>query len=87
MCTVPVFRKGASATDNSLIAGRGRALVVTNDLRVLGSTATMQGGVTEPGVERVDIDRDGRGCHTVWRNTTQRSPSSVPRLSLADGLV
>ena len=86
VCSVPVFRKGASATDNSLIAA-GRALVVTNNYGYSGPTATMQGGVTEPGVERVDIDRDGRGCHTVWRNTRQRSPSSVPKLSLANGLV
>jgi hypothetical protein len=86
VCSVPVFDKGASSTDNSLIAA-GRALVVTNNDGYSGPTATMNGGVTQPGIERVDIDRDGHGCHVVWRNTEERSPSSVAKLSLADGLV
>jgi hypothetical protein len=34
----------------------------------------------------VDIDRDGRGCHTVWRSQ-ERAPSVVPKLSLGAGLV
>jgi hypothetical protein len=46
----------------------------------------MNGGVTSPGVERVDLDRDGRGCHSVWRSFV-RAPSVVPKLSLAAGLV
>lgn len=86
VCAVPVFRKGASATDNSLVAAR-RALVVTNNYGYAGPASTANGGVTAPGIERVDVDRDGQGCHKVWRNTTQRSPSAVPKLSLATGLV
>ena len=86
VCRQPVFDKGASATDNSLITA-GRALVVTNNYGYANPTATMEGGVTTPGIARVDVNRDGSGCHTVWTNRTERSPSSVAKLSLADGLV
>jgi hypothetical protein len=86
VCRVPVFRKGASATDNSLIAA-GRGLVVTNNYGYAGPVQTVGGALTAPGVERVDIGRNGNGCHVVWRNRTERSPSAVPKMSLANGLV
>lgn len=86
VCSVPVFTKGASATDNSLIAA-GRRLVVTNNYGYAGPVQTVGGSITAPGIERVDIDRDGSGCHVAWRNDTERSPSAVPKLSLANGLV
>ncbi len=86
VCSVPVFRRGASATDNSLIAA-GRALVVTNNYGYDGPVRDALGGTSEPGLERIDVDRDGRGCHRVWRNTTESSTSAVPKLSLATGLV
>jgi hypothetical protein len=54
ICSEPVFRRGASATDNSLI-GTDRALVVENNYGYSGITATMQGAVTEPGLTRVDV--------------------------------
>ena len=60
-------------------------MVVENNYGYTGPTATV-GGSTEPGVERVDIDADGKGCHTVWRST-ERAPSVVPKLSLENGLV
>lgn len=86
VCAQPVFRKGASATDNTLIAA-GRSLIVTNNHGYLGPVRTLAGQGTAPGVERVDLDADGRGCRVVWRNRTVRSPSAVPKLSLATGLV
>jgi hypothetical protein len=85
VCRQPVFRKGASATDQSLVAGR-RSLIAENNYGYTGPTSTMNGGVTRPGVERVDLDLDGRGCHSVWRSAV-RAPSVVPKLSLAAGLV
>ncbi len=54
VCSEPVFRRGASATDNSLI-GTDKSLVVENNYGYSGITATMQGGVTEPGLARVDV--------------------------------
>jgi hypothetical protein len=85
ICRQPVFQMGASATDNSLIATE-TAMVVENNYGYTGPTATMDGKVTSPGVERVDLDADGSGCHTVWRSD-EISPTVVPKLSLAAGLV
>lgn len=85
VCEQPVFSKGASSTDQSLI-GAGRAMVVENNYGYAGIASTLGGKTTEPGIERVDIDRDGRGCDPVWHNDA-RAPSVVPKLSLANGLV
>ena len=85
VCRQPVFERGAGATDQSLI-GAGRSLVVENNFGYTGIAATLNGASTTPGLERVDIDRDGRGCHTVW-HSDERAPSVVPKLSLGAGLV
>ena len=84
VCEIPVFSEGAGATDNSLI-GTERSLVVENNYGYSGPQATV-GGATEPGLERIDVDRDGRGCHRVW-HSDERAPSVVPKLSLRNGLV
>jgi hypothetical protein len=84
VCEKPVFRSGASATDNSLIA-TDRSIVVENNFGA-GLTSTFRGAVTASGIERIDLDRDGQGCHTVWRSR-EIAPSVVPKLSLATGLV
>lgn len=87
VCEVPVFDKGRSATENSLI-GAGRSLIVennygyTNPLPPEGSIA-----VTEPGFARIDIRRDGRSCRKVWTNRTERGASVVPKISVRNGLV
>ena len=86
VCSVPVFEKGASATDNSLIAA-DRALVVTNNYGYKGPVQSIAGSVTAPGIDRVDIDADGNGCQVVWQNRTERSPSAVAKASLTNGLV
>ena len=86
VCSVPVFEKGSSATDNSLIAA-DRALVVTNNYGYKGPVQSIAGSITAPGIDRVDIDADGNGCQVVWQNRTERSPSAVAKASLANGLV
>ena len=83
VCSEPVFQQGASATDQSLI-GTDRSLIAENNFGYSGISATMNGGVTEPGLTRVDV-RNGR-CRTVW-TSNERAPSVVPKLSLANGLV
>jgi len=85
ICRQPVFEKGAGSTDNSLI-GAGNSMIVENNYGYTGPTATTMGGRTEPGIERVDIDADGVGCHKVW-HSDEISPTLVPKLSLANGLV
>jgi hypothetical protein len=86
VCKVRVFKEGSSATDNSLIAA-DRALVVTNNFGYRGPVQSILGSIGAPGIERVDVDPDGEGCHRVWSNDEERSPSAVPKLSLATGLV
>jgi len=83
VCKGAVFRKGASATDQSLIAARD-SIVVENNYGHSGPTAVSDGRTTEPGLERVDV-RGGR-CTTVWRSD-EISPSVVPKLSIETGLV
>jgi hypothetical protein len=86
VCAVPVFSKGRSDTENSLIAA-GRSLIVENNYGYSDPSATSNGHTTAHGLARVDVDRDGRGCHRVWTNRRLSAPSVVPKLSLATGLV
>jgi hypothetical protein len=85
VCVQPVFKRGASDTDQSLI-GTGRSMIVENNYGYTGVAATEQGATTTPGLSRVDINDTGTGCHTVWASS-ERAPSVVPKLSLANGLV
>ena len=85
ICRTPVFEEGASATDNSLIAF-GTSIVVENNHGYTGPGATQNGASTTPGIERVDFDVETRTCRSVWRNE-ERSPTVVPKASLANGLV
>ena len=85
VCMQPVFDKGQSATDNSLI-GTDTAMVVENNYGYTGPLATQGGKSTPGGLERVDIDAGGSGCHKVW-HSDERAPSVVPKLSRANGLV
>ena len=80
----PVFAKGASATDKSLI-GAGDSLVVENNYGYTGAAGDRRRRLDPPGLERVDVDAGG-GCRKVWRSDEQ-APSVVPKLSLGDGLV
>jgi hypothetical protein len=85
VCRQPVFTRGASATENSLI-GTATAMIVENNYGYTGAMVTSRSGVTTPGLARVDINRNGTGCHVVW-TSGERAPSVVPKLSLANGLV
>ncbi len=97
VCQVPVFRKGASDTENSLIA-IGHSLIVENNYGydlgkwndVLPGGVTLGGDrnlVSEPGISRVDIKPAGAGCVKRWTNTTVRAPSVVPKGDAANGLI
>ncbi len=97
VCTVPVFGKGAGATENSLIA-IGSSLIVENNYGydlvawndVIGGGLKIGGDlnkVSTPGVTRIDIKPGGTGCRIAWRNTTVRAPSVVPKGDSANGLL
>jgi hypothetical protein len=86
VCQVPVFKKGASATENSLLAG-GRSLIVENNYGYQDPFGPNSGAVTQPGFARVHIKRNGKGCNKVWTNHDVHAPTAVPKLSAKAGLV
>jgi hypothetical protein len=85
VCQVPIFSKGASADENSVISA-GRSMIAENNYGYTDPTS-VQGKVTAPGFVRVDLNADGNGCHTVWTNTSESAPTVVSKLALANGLV
>ena len=83
VCRQPVFRKGASATENSVVAV-GRSVLVENNYGYTSPATTMSGGSTAPGIARVRVGR--HGCGTMW-TSAETAPTSVPKASLANGLL
>jgi hypothetical protein len=86
VCEVPVFSRGGSATENSLITA-GRSLVVENNYGYQDPFGPNAGAITDPGFARVDVNRRGTGCRKLWTNTTERAPTVVPKLSTKTGLI
>jgi hypothetical protein len=83
VCKVPVFSKGASNTDQSLI-GTPTSIVVENNYGYASPAATQNGATTTPGLERIDMA--GGACRKAWQSS-EISPSAVAKLSLANGVV
>jgi hypothetical protein len=83
VCKVPVFSKGASDTDQSLIA-TPTSIVTENNYGYANPAAVQEGKTTTPGLERIDVD--AKGCRKVW-HSDEIAPSVVPKLSLANGIV
>ena len=85
VCAVPVFGKGASATENSLVGWDGGLVVENNygyrDPRPVQGRAGVAGGLA-----RIDVLPGGSGCRTRW-TSSERSPSVVPKLSRGNGLL
>jgi hypothetical protein len=97
VCTVPVFAKGASATENSLVSA-GRSLYVENNFGydITRFNDVIAGGqaiggdrslVSSPGFARVEVNRAGTRCRKVWENDRVRAPSVVPKADTRNGLV
>src|SRR5438876_392386 len=82
LCAVPVFAPGTSATENSLI-GTGTSLLVENNYGYTGPMSVMDGATTEPGITRIDVRPTG-SCLPRW-TSSERVPSTVSKISLADG--
>ena len=89
VCEVPVFDfpgGGAGALSNSLIGSR-LSIIASNNYGYWfdWKTGTLkQPGA--PGLERIDIDPDGRGCTKVWVNQ-EVAQTTAPRLSTRTGLI
>ena len=85
VCRFPIFPRGQSADENSLISA-GRSMIAEDNFGYTDPTS-VQGKTTAPGFVRVDLNRSGNGCHRVWENDTLSAPTVVSKLALANGLV
>jgi len=85
VCKQPVFEKGMSATDNSLI-GFGRSVIAENNYGYKNFLSLLFGKTAAGGIVRIDLDEGDEGCRTVWKSR-EASPSTVPKLSTESGLV
>lgn len=83
VCRQPVFEEDASATDNSLVSV-GNGVLVENNHGYGSPAKTLFGRATSPGFARVDLV-DGE-CRLAW-TSDEIAPSSVPKVSLATGLL
>jgi hypothetical protein len=83
VCSAPVFAAGTSDTENSLTAV-GNSLLVENNYGYKDPTSTLGGRTTTPGIARVDVV--GNTCSVAW-TSNEVAPTSVPKASLANGLL
>ena len=84
ICAEPIFRQGASATDNSMI-GWGRSIILESNAGFTSAFEQNDWNDVAGGVVRVDVREDESGCDTVW-NSPLKVPSVVPKLSAANGI-
>jgi hypothetical protein len=89
VCEVPVFDfpgGGAGANSNSLSGSRNSIIVQnTSDYLFDWEDATLV-TPSKPGIERIDIDPNGKGCTKVWVNTEVAS-TELPKPSTRTGLI
>ena len=84
ICAVPVFKEGASATDNSMI-GWGRSIILENNAGYASAYEQTNWNDVAGGVVRVDVREDESDCDTLW-SAPLKVPSVVPKLSAANGV-
>ena len=84
LCKVPLFREGASATDNSMI-GWGRSILIENNAGYESAHTQRDWRKVAGGVMRIDIRADESGCDVVWSSPIH-APSSVAKLAAGNGL-
>ena len=82
-CSVPVFDRGESASENSLV-GWGNGLLVENNSGYLNPTTRASAATQPGGVSKVAVGR--HGCHVAWTNPVL-SPSVVPKLARGNGML
>ena len=82
-CKIPVFKADKGTSENSL-AAFGDSMIVENNYGYQGPYENIS---AEPGLARIDIDREAESCRLAWENSDISAPSSVPKVSLATGLI
>ena len=83
ICAQPIFPKDRGTTENSLSAA-GNSLIAENNFAYSGPKNVPN---SEAGIARIDVLGQEKGCNLVWENLGITSPSSVPKVSLANGLI
>ncbi|MDB3856348.1 hypothetical protein N9284_02535 [Halieaceae bacterium] len=83
VCKQGVFPEGKGTSENSM-AVVGNGLIVENNYGYFGPKNTPN---AEPGIARVNVLADQQRCELAWENLKISSPSAVPKVSLANGLV
>lgn len=83
VCKEPLFKKGASANENSVV-GYGDTIIVQNFYGAPAYNQDIWG--LEPGLVRMDVKPDRSGCECVWSNDEFASTATV-RLSTRSGLL
>jgi len=84
VCQAAVFAPGASDTENSLAKAGPHSVIVENNYGYKGVQTTVGGKTSSPGVAKVSAD--GGTCTVDWTNPIV-APTSVPKTSMANGLV
>jgi hypothetical protein len=83
ICKHGIFPADRGTTENSLSAV-GNSLIAENNFGYSGPKNVPD---STPGLARVDVLPDGSGCETAWENLAISSPSAVPKVSEANGLI
>ena len=83
VCKQAIFPADRGTTENSLSAV-GHSLIAENNFGYQGPYENI---AAEPGLARIDINTDGKTCALAWENREISSPSAVPKVSLANGLI
>ncbi|WP_460786431.1 hypothetical protein [Nocardioides maradonensis] len=84
VCQATVFAAGASDTENSLAKAGPDSVIVENNYGYRGVQSTILGQTSSPGAAKVTAR--GGTCTVDWTNPIV-APTSVPKTSLANGLV
>ncbi len=85
ICTQPLFDRGRSVSENSVIA-HGLSLIIENNYLYSSGLPTDDDPRSHPGVTRVDINPDYSGCRVIWESR-EASQTTVPKLSIRNGLI
>ncbi len=88
VCEAPVFEEGESSSDNSLTMVGEAGVVVENNFGNDSPLSAALGRGFPGGFARVDAVDTGtdRDCQVAW-TSDEIGPSTVPKVSLANGLV
>jgi hypothetical protein len=85
ICKVPLFNKGQSATEISMIA-YNRSIIIGNTYGYWNAIQQKEWDDVVGGISRIDIREDESGCDIKW-TSPETSPSGVGKLSIGNGLL